>query len=76
MLALCLMLSGIYYAQNYASIIGWCLMYMVGLTEPLQGMVASFCSVKMVSITAVLIPIKNFSLCNNVLCLSELKPLM
>jgi len=25
MLALCLMLSGTYYAQNYASIIGWCL---------------------------------------------------
>ena len=27
MLALCLMLSGTYYAQNYASIIGWCLIY-------------------------------------------------
>ena len=26
MLALCLMLSGTYYAQNYASIIGWCLL--------------------------------------------------
>ena len=26
MLALCLMLSGSYYAQNYASIIGWCLL--------------------------------------------------
>jgi len=25
MLALCLMLSSTYYAQNYASIIGWCL---------------------------------------------------
>ena len=25
MLALCLMLSGIYYAQSYAGIIGWCL---------------------------------------------------
>jgi len=25
MLALCLMLSGTYYVQNYASIIGWCL---------------------------------------------------
>jgi len=25
MLALCLMLLGIYYAQNYAGIIGWCL---------------------------------------------------
>jgi len=25
MLALCLMLAGTYYAQNYASIIGWCL---------------------------------------------------
>jgi len=25
MLALCLMLSGTYYAQNYASIIGWCM---------------------------------------------------
>ena len=25
MLALCLMLSGTYYAQSYASIIGWCL---------------------------------------------------
>ena len=26
MLALCLMLSGTYHAQNYASIIGWCLL--------------------------------------------------
>jgi len=26
MLALCLMLLGTYYAQNYAGIIGWCLM--------------------------------------------------
>jgi len=25
MLALCLMLLGTYYAQNYAGIIGWCL---------------------------------------------------
>ena len=25
MLALCLMLSGTYYTQNYTSIIGWCL---------------------------------------------------
>jgi len=25
MIILCLMLSGIYYVQNYASIIGWCL---------------------------------------------------
>ena len=25
MLVLCLMLSGTYYAQNFASIIGWCL---------------------------------------------------
>jgi len=29
MLALCSMLSGTYYAQNYTSIIGWCLIMMV-----------------------------------------------
>ena len=29
MLALCLMLSGTYYVQNYASIIGWCLLISV-----------------------------------------------
>ena len=29
MLALCSMLSGTYYAQNYASIIGWCLVFAV-----------------------------------------------
>jgi len=27
MLALCMMLLGIYYAQIYASIIGWCLIF-------------------------------------------------
>ena len=30
MLALCLMLSGTYYAQNYAGIIGWSLITYVG----------------------------------------------
>jgi len=29
MLALCLMLSGTYYAQNYASIIGWYLLFVL-----------------------------------------------
>ena len=33
MLALCLMLSGTYYAHNYASIIGWCLSVVVELVE-------------------------------------------
>ena len=33
MLALCLMLSGTYYAQNYASIIGWCLLLLLPQTS-------------------------------------------
>ena len=33
MLALCLMLLGTYYAQNYASIIGGCLSYSTALVQ-------------------------------------------
>ena len=36
MLALCLMLSGTYYAQNYASIIGWCLFITPCLTQQIK----------------------------------------
>ena len=31
MLALCLILSGTYYAQNYGSVIGWCLLLTIDM---------------------------------------------
>jgi len=44
MLALCLMLLGTYYAQNYTGIIGWCLtiVYVLGTVTALLNIPQAF----------------------------------